>query len=174
MISRHPEIVSKVVLTNCDVLENFLPTMFKPLTYAARWFPSLLGSTIKAATKSQTLAASPLLLGWLTKKPLDWPQWQSFLAGIHSNQLVLDQFVRFAAGADSKYTIAAATTFSTFTKPVLIAWANEAPVFEPKWATRLNALFPNSEIKWISDSYAMIPEDNPADLVAEIRTFLEK
>jgi pimeloyl-ACP methyl ester carboxylesterase len=108
------------------------------------------------------------------KHRLDWQVWLNFTNGLVTDQRVMGNFIAFAAGVDNSHTIAAAKTFPKFDKPVLLAWANEAPIFEPKWATDLHGLFPNSEIAWIPDSYGFVPEDNPTDLVRALLAFLEK
>lgn len=145
-----------------------------PLVWMARAFPSMCASTIRMAARSPKLVRSPFLLGWVAKHPVAWQQWINYTNGVVSNPQVMDEFIRFAAGVDSRLTLNAAQTFPNFTKPVLLAWATEAPVFEAKWATKLAALFPNVETTWIADSYALVPEDNPVDLARAIRTFLDK
>src|SRR3954463_5341627 len=41
VVTRHPGLVSKLVLTPCDALEVFPPAIFKPLFTAGRFWPLL-------------------------------------------------------------------------------------------------------------------------------------
>jgi pimeloyl-ACP methyl ester carboxylesterase len=68
LISKQPDIPSRVVLISCDAFKNFPPGAFWMLKYAA----VIPGFTwmLQKVVSSPTLRKSPLFLGWLAKKPV--------------------------------------------------------------------------------------------------------
>jgi pimeloyl-ACP methyl ester carboxylesterase len=59
-----------------------------------------------------------------------------------------------------------------FAGPVLVAWAAEDRLMPAAHGARLAALYPQGRLVTIPDSYTLVPEDQPAALTAELRTFL--
>ncbi len=71
---------------------------------------------------------------------------------------------RFLRGVLRRHTLAAARELPRFTKPVLLAWAEEDRLFPIELARRLAALLPNATVVTIKDSYTFVPEDQPEEL----------
>ena len=59
-----------------------------------------------------------------------------------------------------------------FDRLVLVVWAPEDRIMPPEHGRMLAELFPRGRLVEISDSYTLIPEDQPARLAAHIREFL--
>jgi pimeloyl-ACP methyl ester carboxylesterase len=69
LVTRQPERVGRLVLTNCDAFDNFPPALFVPLVRMAR-VPAVLGSVLQG-TRIRAVARSPLVFGWLARHGLD-------------------------------------------------------------------------------------------------------
>lgn len=63
---------------------------------------------------------------------------------------------------------------ATFDRPVLVVWASEDRTMPLEHGRRLAALFPDGQLVEIADSYTLIPEDQPGELTAHMRTFLTR
>jgi pimeloyl-ACP methyl ester carboxylesterase len=69
-----------------------------------------------------------------------------------------------------RHTLAAAR-LPRFTKPVLLAWAEEDRLFPVELAKRLAALLPQATVVTIEDSYTFVPEDQPDVLAGLVVDF---
>jgi pimeloyl-ACP methyl ester carboxylesterase len=77
-----------------------------------------------------------------------------------------------SAGQGRADLLALADRLPTFDRPALVAWASEDRVMPPGQGRRLAELLPNGRLVEITDSYTVIPEDQPAALARAIREFL--
>ena len=68
--ANHPERIGRLVLTNCDAFENFLPPAFRPLQWAAR-VPGLLTGVLQGMRLDAAAQRLPIAYGWLIKRDLD-------------------------------------------------------------------------------------------------------
>ncbi|MGH3319646.1 MAG: alpha/beta fold hydrolase [Streptosporangiaceae bacterium] len=59
-----------------------------------------------------------------------------------------------------------------FDRPVLVVWATEDHLMPRGHARRLAELFPNARLAEVTDSYTLIPEDQPEELASALRAFL--
>ena len=67
--ANHPERIGRLVLTNCDAFENFLPPAFRPLQWAAK-VPGMLNATLQGM-RFKALRRLPIAYGWLIKRDFD-------------------------------------------------------------------------------------------------------
>jgi pimeloyl-ACP methyl ester carboxylesterase len=65
----------------------------------------------------------------------------------------------------------AAECLPTYDHPALVVWASEDRVMPPDHGHRLTELLPQSRLVELSDSYALIPLDQPTGLAQVIRDF---
>jgi pimeloyl-ACP methyl ester carboxylesterase len=72
-----------------------------------------------------------------------------------------------ALGTVHRHTLAAARSLPQFTKPVLLAWAEEDRLFHLHLAHRLAGLLPHATVVPIPDSATSVPEDQP-ELLARL------
>jgi pimeloyl-ACP methyl ester carboxylesterase len=61
---------------------------------------------------------------------------------------------------------------ATFDRPVLIVWAAEDRMMPRRHGRRLADLFPDARLIEIDDSYTLLPEDQPEQLIRAIRDFV--
>lgn len=169
MLSRRPERVERVVLTPCDSFDYFFPPTFKPLTLLAHIPGSM--RPIAALLQVKALHRTPFVFGGVTKYPIPEPIVKSYVTPAHRQPAIRRDLRKVVRAVSSRYTLEAAEKLRTFDKPVLLVWANEDRTFPLRLARRLAALLPDARLVEVPDSYAFVPEDQPALLVRHILAF---
>jgi pimeloyl-ACP methyl ester carboxylesterase len=168
LMTNHPERVGGVVLTPSDSLERFFPPVFAPLPTLAR-IPGSMWLLVQLL-RVRALQRLPFTFGWVAKRPIPPEVVDSYLLPSRRDAAVRRDLRRFLRGVHRRYTLAAARALPQFTKPVLLAWAEEDRLFPLQLARRLADLLPHSTMVTIPDSYTFVPEDQPqllARLVVE-------
>ena len=170
-VARYPERVSRLMLTNVDAFENFLPPLLRPLQWGARipGFVSLLSVALRSHLVQRALFAS------VAKHPVENRIAESYLSPLLKDARVRRDLRGLLRGISNKYTIEAAEKFRNFGKPVLLAWGMDDRLFFPyRYAERLAKKFPDATLEKVPDSRTFVPEDNPVRLIAAIRDFVSK
>ncbi len=169
LMTEHSDRVGRVVLTSCDALERFFPPIFASLPTVARVPGSMW--IVAQALRLRAFQRSPFALGWVAKRPI--PSWivDSYLLPTRRDAGIRRDLRRFLRAVHRRHTLAAARQLAGFTKPVLLAWANEDRLFPLELAHRLAALIPRATIATIEDSYTFVPEDQPQLLAALVVDF---
>jgi pimeloyl-ACP methyl ester carboxylesterase len=164
----HPGRLGALVLTNCDMYENFPPSFFKTLIVAAK-----LPGGLKAALQPMRTAAarrSPLGYGMLSYGDVDHLA-SRWVRPVFENPAVLEDVRRFTVALDNEVTLDAAARLPAFGKPVLMAWAPDDKLFPLELAQRLAATLPDARVETIAESRAFSMIDQPdrlAGLVEEV------
>jgi pimeloyl-ACP methyl ester carboxylesterase len=169
VMTRHAERVGRVVLTPSDCFDLFPPPLFRGLVLAGR-LPGGLW-LVAALTRLRFLHRTPFVFGHVTKRPIPRASVAAYLDPLWQNRAIRRDLRKFLLDMDPKYTRAAADALPGFGKPVLLAWASEDKLFPLSLAYRLAELLPDVEVVEIADSYAFVPEDQPAELVKHIVRF---
>jgi pimeloyl-ACP methyl ester carboxylesterase len=167
--ANHPERIGRLVLTNCDAFENFLPPAFRPLQWAARVPGGLTG--MMAGMRFAALRRLPLAYGWLIKRDFDGAPTREWVDPFLTNREVRRDTIKVLRGIDSRYTIEAAEKLRTFDRPTLLAWAVEDRFFKISYAERLAATIKGATLERIEDSYTFVSEDQPERLAELIARF---
>ncbi len=168
LVTRHPERIGRLVLTNCDLYENFPPGIFKAMPAIAKLpggmtmlsAPFRIGALARAAFKpfSKNPIPADLVASWMRPALHD--------AGVkHDTKKV-------TVGMNKRYTLEAAEKLRTSELPVLLAWAPEDRLFSIESAKRLAAETPNARLVEIPDAATFVSLDQPAqlaDLIADFR-----
>jgi pimeloyl-ACP methyl ester carboxylesterase len=167
LVTRHPERIGRLVLTNCDTHENFPPGMFKampplaglPGGMALLAAPFRIGAVARAAFRPFTRDPLPpeLIASWMEP-------------GLHDAAVKRD-VKKVTSGMNKRYTLEAAEKLRRSELPILLAWAPRDRFFPLKYAERLAADTPNARIVQIPDSRTFVPVDQPQRLADEIATF---
>ena len=165
----HPERLARLVLTSCDAYDNFFPPLFRPLQTLAKLPGVPLG--VLQTLRLRPLQRLPNAFGWVAKRAQPADVVERYIGPPRRDGAVRDDLKRFLIGVDARHTIEAAARFGEFRKPVLIAWATEDKIFPTEHAERLAHDYPDARIEWVEDSYAFIPEDQPAWLAEKIAEF---
>jgi pimeloyl-ACP methyl ester carboxylesterase len=79
---------------------------------------------------------------------------------------------KYLRTVDKRDLLEATERLRAFDRPALIVWATEDRVMPPEHGRRLAELLPDARLIEISDSYTLIPEDQPTELAAVIRKFI--
>jgi pimeloyl-ACP methyl ester carboxylesterase len=170
VVAEYPKRVDRLVLTNCDAYDNFLPVVLRPLEYAAG-VPGVV-SAIGAALRFRPLQRAMLFV--VAKRPIDTERMSALFEPIVRDRGVRRDVRKVLRGISPRYTLEAAETFGEFERPVLLVWAPEDPLFGAKYARRLAAAFPNATLKTVDDSRTFVQTDRPAALADAVRGFLEE
>lgn len=168
VITRHPERISRLVLTNCDAFEEFPPRYIRPLPWLVR-IPGFVFATMQA------LRFGPLrrlVLSSGAKSRIGREISDSYLEHARSSAAIRRDLTKFLTGMSPKHTFAAARRFRDVTQPVLIAWGVNDLFFSREFPERLAAALPNSRLERIEDSRTFVPEDQPERLADLIREFM--
>ncbi|HKI66844.1 MAG TPA: alpha/beta hydrolase [Solirubrobacterales bacterium] len=169
LVTRHPERIGRLVLTNCDTHENFPPGIFKtmpalakiPGAMPAMLAPVRIGAVARAAYKpfARTPIAADLVDSWA--------------APVLHNPGVRHDAKKFTIGMNKRYTLEAAEKLRGSDLPLLLTWAPGDKYFPLKYAERLRDEVPNARLVEIPDAATFVPLDQPQRLADEIAAFLQ-
>ena len=166
-LAEYPDRVERLILTNCDVFDNFPPAEAAPFVWGARipGFTTLLARSLGVAPVRR------LVFKLLAKHPVQPEVLAGYVDGLQNSGVRRD-LRKALLGVSPQYTQAAATAFPDFDRPVLLAWAPEDTIFPLEDAEQLAVRFPNAQLERIEDSRGLVPEDNPERLVELTANFL--
>ena len=168
VVTRHPERVGRLVLTNCDAYDNFPPRMFAFLFLGAK-LPGFVW-TLAQPMRLAAMRRLPIAFGWLSKRGIPSDISAGWVNPILNDAGTRRDITKLLKNVKKSELIEASNRFKEFDKPVLIAWGTEKDFFDVKYAERLARDFPNARLERIADSYTYVSEDQPerlARLVAE-------
>ena len=168
VITRHPDRITRLVLTNCDAYENFLPVVFRPL----QWMGKVPGMDWVVAQGFRIPLAQSAFVKTVAHTPLDPTLRRSYARAFVSDPDVRRDAKKVLGGIDKQQTIDAAKQFGGFRHPVLIAWGTDDRFFKPKYAERLAGDFPDARVEWIPGSRAFVHVDKPLELAEAISKFV--
>jgi pimeloyl-ACP methyl ester carboxylesterase len=167
LVTRHPQRIGRLVLTNCDTHENFPPGPFKAMPPIA----ALPGGMALIAAPFRIGAVARAAFKPFTKKPIPAELVASWMEpGLHDPDVKRD-VKKVTIGMNKRYTLEAAEKLRSSELPVLLTWAPGDRFFPLKYAQRLVADTPNARIVEIPDSATFVPLDQPERLSDEIASF---
>ena len=167
LVTRHPERIGRLVLTNCDTHDNFPPGIFKAM-------PPLAG-----LPGGMALLAAPFRIGALaraafkpfSKNPIPADLIASWMEPALHDPGVKHDAKKVTVGMNKRYTLEAAEKLRSSELPILLTWAPGDRLFPIKYAERLASETPNARIVQIPDSRTFVPLDQPQRLAEEIAAF---
>lgn len=166
LVTRHPERVGRLVLTNCDTHENFPPGPFKALPPLA----GLPGGMSVLAAPFKIGAVARAAFRPFTREPLPPELIASWMEPGQKDSEVRRDLKKVTMGMNKRHTLEAAGKLRDSQLPILLAWAPGDRVFPIKYAQRLAGEAGNARIVQIPDSKTFVPIDQPqrlADAIAE-------
>jgi pimeloyl-ACP methyl ester carboxylesterase len=168
LVTRHPERIGRLVLTNGDTHENFPPSLFKALPPLAK-----LPGGMKCIVDPLRIGVfARMAFRPLVKTPIQADLITSWLEPSINDLDIRRDARKVTVGMNKRYTLEAAEKLSEFKAPALLAWAPEDRIFPLKYAQRLAAETPDARIVEIPDSRAFVPLDQPQRLADEITDFV--
>jgi pimeloyl-ACP methyl ester carboxylesterase len=167
--ANHPERIGRLILTNCDAFENFLPPAFRGLQWAARVPPVLNG--VMQGMRSARMRRLPNAYGWLIKHDFDDAPTRDWVEPFLTDRGIRRDTAKVLRGINPRHTIEAAEKLRSFDRPALLAWAVEDRFFKLAFAERLAATIHGATLERIEDSYTFVSEDQPERLAEVIARF---
>jgi pimeloyl-ACP methyl ester carboxylesterase len=168
LVTRHPERVGRLVLTNCDTHENFPPGIFKampplaalPGGMAVLAAPFRIGAVSRAAFKpfARTRIPDDLISSWMAPSMHD--------SGIRRD------LKKVTVGMNKRHTLEAAQKLRGSELPILLAWAPGDKFFPISYAERLADDAGDARIVPIADAKTFVALDQPQRLAEEIAGFV--
>jgi pimeloyl-ACP methyl ester carboxylesterase len=170
LVTRHPERIERLVLTNCDTHENFPPAMFKAMPPLAKLpggmtalsAPFRIKAVARRAFKpfAKTRIPDALVDSWM--RP-----------GLESTAIRRD-LRKVTIGLDNRYTLEAAERLRGSELPILFAWAPGDRYFPISYAERLAGEIGNAKIVPIEGAKTFVALDQPQRLSEEIAEFAQR
>lgn len=166
-VTRHPERIGRLVLTNCDTHENFPPGIFKAMPAVAK----LPGG--------MSLLAAPFRIGALARRayadfartPIPAELSSSWLRPAFDDPAVKRDLKKVTIGMKKRYTEEAAAKLRGSQLPILLTWAPGDKYFPISYAERLAGEAGNARLVRIPDAKTFVPLDQPQLLADEIAQF---
>ncbi len=170
LVAHHPERLGRLVLTNCDAFEHFLPPAGRPIQWVARIPGSVraLGALLRLAPARRAFAAT------VAHHRPEPDVLESFFGPVARDAGVRADTTRFLQGISNRDTLEAARHFGAFDRPVLVAWGQDDWFFPKTLADRLVAAFPDARLERLSGSRAFVPEDQPEALARLVAGFVPR
>jgi pimeloyl-ACP methyl ester carboxylesterase len=169
LVTRHPERIGRLVLTNCDTYDNFPPRMFKAMPPIAK----LPGGMAALAAPFRIGALARAVFKPLAKRRIPGDLIASWMEPGLKDPDVRRDVRKVTAGMNKRYTLEAADKLRGSELPILFAWAPEDWLFSIDDARRLAGEAGNARIVEIEDAGAFVPLDQPDRLADEIASFVE-
>jgi pimeloyl-ACP methyl ester carboxylesterase len=165
-----PERIGRLVLTDCDAFENFLPPLFRPLQWLAH-VPPLLTAFVQPV-RVRALRRLPIAYGLLTKRPIPHEVTDAWVRPFFSQRGVRRDTAKLLRGIDKRDTLDAASKLASFDRPALVAWTAEDRSFPAEHGRRLASILPQGRFEEVYDSSTYLSEDQPERLAELIRDFV--
>ncbi|HEX6108445.1 MAG TPA: alpha/beta hydrolase [Ktedonobacteraceae bacterium] len=167
----YPERIARLVITSCEAFENIPPGLpGHTLAFAAK-LPGGLNA-LAQPMRLRALRRLPLALGWMAKRPIPHEITDAWLRPLLTQRNIRRDLLKYLHNYNKGDLLAAAERLRSFDRPALVIWAAEDRVMPPAHGRRLAALLPHARLVEITDSYTLIPEDQPGELVRAIRQFV--
>jgi pimeloyl-ACP methyl ester carboxylesterase len=170
VLTLHPGVIDRAVMTSGDCFRYFFPPMFRPLQ-ALGYAPWLL-PRVAGGMKHRKLRESPFALGWITKAGVSDEIATAWGEPILRDRGVRRDAARVLRGINTRHTMRAAKALPDVTVPVMLVWGEIDKAFPIKLAHRLAALIPNCRIETVPGAACFVSLDNPDALVSLVEDFV--
>jgi pimeloyl-ACP methyl ester carboxylesterase len=167
LVTRHPERIGRLVLTNCDTHENFPPGIFKAMPPIA----ALPGGMAVLAAPFRVPAIARGAFRPFAKTRIPDQLIASWMEPGMRDPAVRHDLKKVTAGMNKRYTLEAAQKLRGSELPILLTWAPGDRYFPLKYAERLAGEAGNARIVQIPDAKTFVPLDQPGRLADEIAAF---
>ena len=170
VLTLHPGVIDRAVMTSGDCFRHFFPPMFRPLQ-ALGYVPWLL-PRVARGMKNRKLRESPFALGWITKAGVSDEIAAAWGAPMVRDRAVRRDTAKVLRGISTRHTLHAAKALPDVTVPVMLVWGEIDKAFPIKLARRLAALIPDCRVETVPDAACFVSLDNPHALVSLIQDFV--
>jgi pimeloyl-ACP methyl ester carboxylesterase len=168
LVTRHPERIGRLVLTNCDTHENFPPGAFKAMPPLAK----LPGGMTALSAPFRIPAVARLAFRPFARTKIPNELIDSWMGPATSDSGVMRDLKKVTVGMNKRYTLEAAAKLRGSELPILLTWAPGDKYFPISYAERLASETGNAKIVQIPDSKTFVALDQPQRLADEIAAFV--
>lgn len=170
VLTLHPGVIDRAVMTSGDAFRYFFPPMFRPLQ-GLGYAPWLLPRVAKGM-KSRKLRESPFALGWITKVGVSDETAVAWGGPIVRDRGVRRDAAKMLRGIKTRHTMRAAKALPDVTVPVMLVWGEIDKAFPITLARRLESLIPDCRVETVPDAACFVSLDNPEALVSLVQDFV--
>jgi pimeloyl-ACP methyl ester carboxylesterase len=167
LVTRHPQRIGRLVLTNCDTHENFPPGIFKTMPPLAK----LPGGMTALSAPFRIKAIARGAFKPFTKKPIPADLVDSWMRPGLDDKAIRTDLRKVTIGLNKRYTLEAAERLRGSELPILFAWAPGDKFFPISYAERLASEVGNAKLAPIADAKTFVPFDQPERVAEEIAEF---
>ena len=169
--ANYPQRLARVVLTNCDMYDDFPPKLFAYF----RMIPYIPGgmSMLARLLKVERLWPLPTVFGRLTNQ-VDGTKIHRWADALLANHHVRKDARQVMQGFGPQVTNEAAAKLRHTQLPFLVAWGADDRAFKPSLAQRFCAEVPTAELIMIDDCKTLVCWDQPEQLATLIDAFTAK
>ncbi len=163
--------VGRLALIACEAFENYPPGLPGRLASLSARMPGGI-EMMRRALLVRRLRELPITFGRMSKHGVPDELMRDWLAPLARREIRRD-LAKYAGDAwrGRRDMLAATPSLSTFERPVLVVWAPEDRMMRPPLGARLAAAFPDARLVEVSDSYTLVPIDQPEALAAALGEF---
>ena len=179
--AHHPERLTSLVLTNCDVHDGWPPPQVLPIMEHARngtlapIFQPMLDRPDLARERYARGESAPLFRSYADPSVLTDEVIRLYLQRLLSSQQRIDAFQRYWLGFDNAHTVAIHSALKALQVPTLIVWGLTDIFFDKKWAYWLKDAIPGAKrVIEVADGRLFFPEDRPDTLAGPMLQFWDE
>jgi pimeloyl-ACP methyl ester carboxylesterase len=179
--AHHPERLTSLVLTNCDVHDGWPPPQVLPIMQHARTgtlapiFQAMLDRPDLARRRHARGESVPLFRSYADPSVLTDETIQHYLQPLLSSQQRIGAFQRYWLGFDNAHTLAIHSALKTLHVPTLIVWGLKDVFFDIMWAYWLKDTIPGAKrVIEVADARLFFPEDRPDSLTGPMLQFWDE
>ena len=168
MAVNHPERIARVVLTNCDMYDDFPPKIFGYFNLLPH-IPGGLALTGRLL-KVRAFWGLPFTFGWLANE-LDAVKIDRWADALLADPKIQRDARKVLLGFGPHVTNAAAEALRSSQLPILVAWGADDKAFKPSLAERFCREVPTAKLVMIEDCNTLVCWDQPERLAELITDF---
>jgi pimeloyl-ACP methyl ester carboxylesterase len=179
--AHHPERLTSLVLTNCDVHDGWPPPQVLPIMEHARMgtlapiFRPMLDRPDLARERYARGESVPLFRSYTDPSVLTDEVIRLYLQPLLSSQRRIEAFQRYWLGFDNAHTVAIHSSLKALQVPTLIVWGLKDIFFDKKWAYWLKDTIPGARrVIEVADGRLFFPEDRPDTLAGPMLQFWDE
>jgi pimeloyl-ACP methyl ester carboxylesterase len=173
--SRHEQRIARLVICSCEAFDNVPPKgTAKALPYLVR-LPGGIAAVV-LPFRFDRLRRLPVTYGALSRQPVPRAVMDRWFGPATAQRAVRRDVAKYirSSAQGRRDLLAAVDALRAFEGAALVAWASENRMMPREHGRRLAELLPHARLVEIPDSYTLITEDQPAQLVACMREFLRE
>jgi pimeloyl-ACP methyl ester carboxylesterase len=166
------ERVGRLVLASCEAFENYPPGIPGRALAQAASIPGGLYLAFQSL-RLRPLRRLPTTWGWMSKRPVPDEVMDEWIRPLQTQREVRRDLRKYGRSIPPKNVLLEwSERLRSFDRPALVVWAAEDRVMPPEHGRRLAEMLPHGRLIEISDSYTLIPEDQPRELARAISRFV--